>query len=122
MAIEFHDGPDALKELVASHGIKGEWSDDGNGRVSFRSQRSGVLNYWPHKGTVQCQGKAEPRAELEAIFSSAGMAVPAATAPKPKDGKTKIFVVQKCWLVFVTLLEVFWWFLKVASPSGKVSS
>ena len=94
MAIEFHDGPDALKELVASHGIKGEWSDDGNGRVSFRSQRSGVLNYWPHKGTVQCQGKAEPRAELEAIFSSAGMAVPAATAPKPKDGKTKIFVVH----------------------------
>lgn len=94
MAIEFHDGPEALKELVASHGIKGEWSDDGNGRVSFRSQRSGVLNYWPHKGTVQCQGKAEPKAELEAIFSSAGMAVPAATAPKLKDGKTKIFVVH----------------------------
>ncbi|GLR50472.1 nucleotide-binding protein [Shinella yambaruensis] len=94
MAIEFHDGPDALMELVASHEVKGEWSDDGNGRLSFRSQRGGVLNYWPRKGTVQCQGKAEPKAELEAIFSSTGAAVPAAPRAKPKDGKTKIFVVH----------------------------
>jgi predicted nucleotide-binding protein len=93
MATEFHNGPEALKELVASHGIKGEWSDDGNGRISFRSQRNGVLNYWPHKGTVLCQGKLEPKAELEAVFLSSGTIATAIVA-KPKDGKTKIFVVH----------------------------
>ncbi|RWM88947.1 MAG: DNA-binding protein [Mesorhizobium sp.] len=94
MAIEFHEGAAALKELVASQGIKGEWADDGNGRISFRSQRSGMLNYWPHKGTVLCQGKAAPKAELEAIFSSSGVVAPVATATKPNNGKTKIFVVH----------------------------
>lgn len=94
MAIGFHDGTGALKELIASHGIKGEWADDGNGRISFRSQRNGVLNYWPHKGTVLCQGKPESKAELETVFSSSGVAAPAAAIAKPKDGKTKIFVVH----------------------------
>lgn len=94
MAIEFHEGPEALKELVASRGIKGEWTDDGNGRVSFRSQRNGVLNYWPHKGTVLCQGKPGPKAELEAIFVPSGVDVPVVITAKPRNGKTKIFVVH----------------------------
>jgi predicted nucleotide-binding protein len=94
MAIEFHDGPDALKELIASHDIKGDWADDGNGRISFRSQRNGVLNYWPRKGTVQCQGKPGPKAELEAVFLTSATPAPAAATTKPKDGRTKIFIVH----------------------------
>lgn len=106
MAIEFHNGPDALKELVSSHGIKGEWADDGNGRISFKSQRKGVLNYWPHKGTVLCQGKAEPKAELEAVFLSSVAAAPVAAATRPKDGKTKIFVVHGHDTVALEQLEL----------------
>lgn len=95
MAIEFHDGPEAIKELLAARGIKGKWSDDGQGRISFRSQSNGVLNYWPHKGTVQCQGKAGPKAELEAVFSqSSATAALVAVKAKPKDARTKIFVVH----------------------------
>lgn len=94
MAIEFHDGADALKDLVASRGLKGEWAEDEDGRFSFRSQRGGVLNYWPHKGTVQFQGKADPKAELEAIFSPSDTVFSAVKKDKQKDGKTKIFVVH----------------------------
>ncbi|MFJ5429435.1 TIR domain-containing protein [Pectobacterium actinidiae] len=94
MAIEFHDGADALKSLVISHSIEGQWTEDANGRLSFRSQRGGVLNYWPRTGTVQLQGKADPKAELEAIFLAASTTSFAATKVKPKDGKTKIFVVH----------------------------
>lgn len=94
MAIEFHDGFDALKALVEHNGITGVWEDDGNGKYTFRSQRKGTLNYWPHKGTVQCQGKFSPKAELEAIFGHEGEAATAPVAPAPKDGRTKIFVVH----------------------------
>ena len=94
MAIEFHDGIDALRQLVDARGIKGDWSEEGNGKHTFRSQRNGVLNYWPNKGTIQCQGKAEPRAELEAIFESDGAEPDLASATAPKDENTKIFVVH----------------------------
>ena len=92
MAIEFNEGIEALKALVDANGVQGEWSEDGNGKHVFKSQRRGILNYWPNKGTVQCQGKQDPKAELEAIFNQDGaVAVP---APKPADEKTKIFVVH----------------------------
>ena len=94
MAIEFHDGIEALRSLIDASGIKGEWSEDGNGKYTFNSQRKGIVNYWPHNGTIQCQGKAEPKAELEAIFASGGAEVSPATVTTPKDERTKIFVVH----------------------------
>ena len=94
MATEFHDGIDALRALVSANGINGEWSDDGNGKYTFKSRRKGTLNYWPHKGTVQCQGKAEPKAELEAIFDSSAKPASPAVPPTPRNDKTKIFVVH----------------------------
>lgn len=94
MATEFHNGIDALRSLVEASGIKGEWSEDGSGKYIFKSQRKGTLNYWPHKGTVQCQGKAEPRAELEAIFASGVSGLSPASATAIKDERTKIFVVH----------------------------
>ncbi|WP_295584431.1 TIR domain-containing protein [uncultured Lamprocystis sp.] len=94
MAIEFHDGIDALRGLIGASGIKGEWSDDGIGKHTFKSQRKGVLNYWPHKGTIQCQGKGEPKAELEQILSASVPISSSAIVSTPKDEKTKIFVVH----------------------------
>ena len=94
MAIEFHGGVEALRHLIDSSGIKGEWSEDDNGKHTFKSQRKGIVNYWPHNGTIQCQGKAEPKAELEAIFALGGAEVSPATATAPKDERTKIFVVH----------------------------
>lgn len=94
MAIEFHDGVDALRALVEARGVRGEWSDDGSGKHSFKSQRKGTLNYWPHKGTVQCQGKADAKAELEAIFAAREAVTGPVAAVAPRDDRTKIFVVH----------------------------
>ena len=95
MANEFHDGIEALRRLIDANGIEGDWSEDINGKHTFKSQRKGILNYWPHKGTIQCQGKAEPKAELEAILLSRGAEPSLATATAPKHEKTKIFVVHE---------------------------
>lgn len=94
MAIEFHDGIEALRARIDACGIKGEWTEDGSGKHTFESQRKGVLNYWPHKGTIQCQGKAESRAELVAIFGPVEAGAAPATPTMPKDERTKIFVVH----------------------------
>jgi predicted nucleotide-binding protein len=94
MAIEYHEGIDALRGLIEARGIKGEWSEDNSGKHTFKSQRKGTLNYWPHKGTVQCQGKDGPKAELEAIFlSDEEDSIPPVTTML-KDERTKIFVVH----------------------------
>jgi predicted nucleotide-binding protein len=95
----FEHGIEELKGKMASAGITGDWSDDGQGKHSFRSQKGGILNFWPSKGTLQFQGKAGPKAELEAVFSADGSA-PARPVhdhnvpQKIADQKTKIFVVH----------------------------
>jgi predicted nucleotide-binding protein len=94
MAVKYHDGPEALKQLIASRGINGDWSADDNGKLTFRSQQKGTLNYWPTTGTVQCQGKAEARAELEAALPAALGDEAAPRVEQPINGKTKIFVVH----------------------------
>lgn len=94
MAIKFHDGIDALRQLVEASGITGDWSEDDKGKHTFKSRQKGTLNYWPQTGTIQCQGKSEPKAELEAVFTSGGAAPSPATDTAPKDERTKIFVVH----------------------------
>ena len=94
MAIPFHDGLEALEALVAANGVKGEWTADGTGKHTFKSQRKGVLNYWPSNASVQCQGKPEPKAELEAIFAGGVVPAPKIPVAPPADAKTKIFVVH----------------------------
>lgn len=98
MAIEFEGTIEELKALVLEKGVFGDWEDDGNGKHTFRSKTKGTLNFWPHRGTVQCQGKPGPKAELEAIFGDGvAIAAPAsamsATSSQPST-KTKIFVVH----------------------------
>ena len=94
MAIEFHDGIEALRRLIGRSGVTGEWSEDGSGKHTFKSQRKGIVNYWPHNGTIQCQGKAEAKAELEGIFASHEAEGNSAVVTVPKRERTRIFVVH----------------------------
>ena len=94
MAIEFHERLEALRRLVDASGVDGNWSEDGTGKHTFKSQRKGVLNYWPSTGTVLCQGKAEPLAELEAIFAPERAESRPAAAAMQQDEGTRIFVVH----------------------------
>ncbi|MDE8345841.1 MAG: nucleotide-binding protein [Acidocella sp.] len=98
MAIDFDGSEDDLKTLVASKGIDGEWSTDGNGKIIFRAKKGGVLNFWETTGRVQCQGSADKKAVLEAMFSGAAPSSQTTAAPsspyKAIDRRTKIFVVH----------------------------
>ena len=100
MAIEFDGSDEELKARVASSGLSGDWSDDGGGKLTFRGKRGGVLNYWPSTGRVQCQGPADKKLALEALFngptSSFAGGVPEAVTATNGFGAagTKIFVVH----------------------------
>ena len=99
MASNFDGSLDQLKAKINAAGVVGDWTDDGQGKHCFRSKRSGLLNFWPSKGTLQFQGKADPRAELEAVFSGGAPVhsdsdVVKASASRAADRKTRIFVVH----------------------------
>ena len=94
MADFFDDGVEALKTLVATHGIKGNWTEDANGKHAFRSRDRGILNYWPSSGKIHYQGRPDAQTKLRAIFKNE----PQVAAPVGKavtaDGRTKIFIVH----------------------------
>ena len=94
MAIRFHEGLEAIQRLIDENGIQGDWSANDSGKRTFKSQRNGILNFWPSTGTIQCQRKAESKAELEAIFSSSGVEPHQISTTEPNSEKTKIFVVH----------------------------
>jgi len=97
MAINYNGSAADLKALVASHGIEGEWSGDGNGKLVFRAKKGGVLNFWEKTGSVQCQGAADRKAALEAILNDSvatTSAKPTPSASQNADRGTKIFVVH----------------------------
>ena len=94
MADVFHDGIDALVQLISDSGTIGEWSEEPMGKHVFRSRDRGVLNYWPAKGTVQYQGRPEAQEALKAAVAGN---VPAAAVPPAvvvENTKTKIFIVH----------------------------
>jgi predicted nucleotide-binding protein len=72
-----------LKELVEKAGVDGQWKDDGQGKTTFRSSEGGVLNWWPATGTIQIQGTADAKAELEQAFATAEQT----STPKKKPAK-----------------------------------
>jgi predicted nucleotide-binding protein len=99
VAGNFKGAAEDLIAKVAAAGVAGEWAVDGQGKHCFRAKKGGILNFWPSKGTLQFQGKADARAELEAIFADGGaVAMPvgavAGTPQKATDRRTKIFVVH----------------------------
>lgn len=99
MAGNFEGTAEELIAKVAAAGVSGEWAVDGQGKHFFRAKKGGILNFWPSKGTLQFQGKADAKAELEAIFADDGaVAMPVGAAigapQKAADRRTKIFVVH----------------------------
>lgn len=92
MAKKFHDGIDALKALVEQSGQKGHWSEL-NGLYQFRSQRGGVLSYWPATSTVSAQGKSPGKEELEALLDEGLGATPEAVPAVSSGPNKKVFVV-----------------------------
>jgi len=93
MAKTFKGNFDELKTKVAASGIFGTWIVNNQGEHSFKSERGGFLNFWPSTGTLQFQGKADAKAELEAIFSAGSTAIINSALAKTINSKTKIFIV-----------------------------
>lgn len=92
MARKFYEGVDVLKALIEQAGIKGVWSE-ANGSHQFRSQRGGVLSYWPGTCTVNVQGKSPGKEELEtAVDQSPSDSVSARPIVSVGPSK-KVFVV-----------------------------
>ncbi|WP_164736474.1 TIR domain-containing protein [Rhizobium vallis] len=86
---KFHGTREELEIAVAATGKAGEWSEK-NGHVQFRSKTGQILNWWPSKGTLTCQGKEPETFQLE-IDSALGNPAPVAA---PADSEAKIFVVH----------------------------
>ena len=86
---KFHGSLDDLNAIVEATGRVGDWRDIPNGH-SLRTKAGEVLNWWPSKGTLQCQGsKPESfHADLDGVLTGG---TPAAT---PAGKVARIFVVH----------------------------
>lgn len=99
MPATFEGSLEELQAKVLAAGVVGEWSTDGQGKHSFRSAKGGILNYWLPKGTLQFQGKLDPKSELEAVFRDqmpllVSSGVTTGARQRPANRPTKIFVVH----------------------------
>ncbi len=59
-----------LESLVSELGYRGQWEDD-NGKRVFRSEDKAILNWWPKTGTMQVQGPATAKTQLEEALANA---------------------------------------------------
>lgn len=86
---KFRGERDELVGVVAETGRLGEWVNGAGGQVVFRAKTGEVLNWWPSKGTLLCQGYG-PK-EFEAAIEKA-----LGTPPRPKadNHKASIFLVH----------------------------
>lgn len=66
MGNKFKGRLEELKAKLETAGLRGQWSDDGLGKHTFRSDLGGILNWWPSKGTINFQGDGEDQRRLEA--------------------------------------------------------
>ena len=88
---------DELQEVVAQSGLTGKWENDGKRKHTFRSDKGGLLNWWPSKGTLNFQGKPEGKEELEALFDN--LPIERADSAQhsvqvPEAGRKQIFIVH----------------------------
>ncbi|MFT4108812.1 TIR domain-containing protein [Propionicimonas sp.] len=91
MARKFYEGIDALKALI-DNAHKGTWSEKNDCHV-FRSQRGGVLSYWPGTATVSVQGQSPDKARLEASIDGGEAAASDPTPSVVNEPNKKVFVV-----------------------------
>lgn len=89
---------DDLKALVAATGRAGDWVGN-NKAEQFRCNDGAILNWFPNTGTVQYQGDAAAKKELEEALSTASAGI-AYSAPRrgrmvaEPAAKPKVFVVH----------------------------
>lgn len=86
-----------LQAHVTSTGLEGTWEEPTPGQHQYRCKHGAVINWWPSKGTLMVQGKAEEKAMVEAKLLSAiegDAALAGAPRVDPKAKTHQIFVVH----------------------------
>lgn len=91
MSNKFNGSIEELKVLMAS--VPGDWSEDGNGKHTFRTKDGGVMNWWPSKGTINLQGNEEGKAKIQAAFSTTSTVASSITT-NPAAQNRQIFIVH----------------------------
>jgi predicted nucleotide-binding protein len=97
MAKKYRGTIEELRDLIERAGISGAWDDDGQGKHSFRSKDTGVLNWWPSTGTLNVQGPSDSKARLEAALAvpAGSQTAGAVRQAQPTTRKPKhIFIVH----------------------------
>jgi predicted nucleotide-binding protein len=90
-----------LKVIISRLGYEGEWSTIANGH-QFRGKNGAKLNWFPKNGTLQCQGKSEIKARLEAELLAEIEPSPSGTTVdskvrlvrEPAQDRLRVFVVH----------------------------
>lgn len=92
---KFTQGLEALKSIVTSCNIAGEWRALADGQHQFRTPGGTVLNWWPN-GTLLFQGSAGAKPALEAAINNAitGTIPPPAPLVRTTQASKSIFVVH----------------------------
>lgn len=88
MGEKFYGTVEELKKKFSS--VHGEWTEQ-PGKISFRTPRGGIMNYWPSKGTIQFQGRDDVRLELEEIYHTGTSTLEKSTSVTKKQN---IFIVH----------------------------
>ena len=85
---------DEFKTLARDAGVHGEWSEDGQGKHTFRAEEGGLLNWWPSSGTVQFQGTPAAKTALEEKLFDQVADSPSVPSNKPVLKFRQIFIVH----------------------------
>ena len=66
MRLKFKGAWQDLNAVLAGAGVKGKWAGEvGQGKLSFRSDDGGVLDWWPSTGSIKVGGSPSGRSELK---------------------------------------------------------
>ena len=58
-----------LSKIISNSGYLGAWHDKApEDRPTFRFNNGAILNWWIETGTIQFQGKLEPREEVKTVL------------------------------------------------------
>jgi len=69
MTIKFYGTFQELSKIVESSGYLGAWLPEApETKPTFRFNNGAVLNWWASSGTVQFQGRPEPREEVIVVI------------------------------------------------------
>jgi hypothetical protein len=83
---KFHGTIEELKAIISNAGLSGDWRPTGQG-YQFKTPDGGCLNWWPSKGTLNCQGPTPHKDNLE---SAVGVALGTPAPPSPVTPPTGI--------------------------------